>query len=270
MAYTIVSTVSQMITLLTKISAPASAPTASPPSLYFDVEGINLSRHGSVSIIELYHQPPSLPENAHTYLIDVHTLGFLAFSTPSAEGLSLKSILESPMTPKVFFDVRTDSDAMYGHFGIRLAGIIDLQLMEVASRSRSKTHLKGLGNCILHDLGLGKDEKQTVEATKAKGILLFAPDKGGSYAVFNQRPMKEEIVEYCVQDVVYLPKLFDKYNTKLGNAVCLVATTSVFFDATGSQNVWAYRVIEASADRVALSQWEGFDNKRMDMKKGPW
>lgn len=50
--------------------------------------------------------------------------------------MSLKSILESSMTPKVFFDVRTDSDALYGQFGIRLAGIIDLQLMEVASRSR--------------------------------------------------------------------------------------------------------------------------------------
>lgn len=114
----------------------------------------------------------------------------------------------------------------------------------------------------MHDLGLGKDEKQCVEAIKAKGILLFAPDKGGSYAVFNQRPMTEEIVEYCVQDVVYLPKL--------GNTVCLDATSSVLLDVTGSQNIWAYRVIEASADRVALSQWEGFDNKRMDMKKGPW
>lgn len=268
MAYTIVSTVSQIAALLTTISIPTLA--TSPPSLYFDVEGINLSRHGSISILELYYQPPSHPENAHTYLIDIHILGFLAFSTPSAEGVSLKSILEAPMTPKVFFDVRTDSDALYAQFGINLAGIIDLQLMEVASRSRSKTHLKGLGNCIMHDLGLGKDEKQCVEAIKAKGILLFAPDKGGSYAVFNQRPMTEEIVEYCVQDVVYLPKLFDKYNGKLGNTVCLDATSSVLLDATGSQDIWAYRVIEASADRVALSQWEGFDNKRMDMKKGPW
>lgn len=137
MAYTIVSTVSQMSALLDSISNSASA--ISLPCLYFDVEGVNLSRHGSVSIIEVHYQPLSGPENAHTYIIDVHILGFLAFSTPSVEGVSLKSILESPKTPKVFFDVRTDSDALYAQFGIRLAGIIDLQLMELASRSRCVT-----------------------------------------------------------------------------------------------------------------------------------
>ena len=49
--------------------------------------------------------------------------------------MSLKAILESPKTPKVFFDVRMDSDALYALFGVKLAGIIDLQLMEVASGS---------------------------------------------------------------------------------------------------------------------------------------
>ena len=73
---------------------------------------------------------------------------------------------------------------------------------------------------------------------------------------------------YCVQDVVYLPKLFGKYNAKLANAVFLDATISTSLSTTGSQNIWAYRVVEASAERVVLSQSEDFDNKRMDMKKG--
>ena len=133
MAYTIISTVSQMTILLDSVSIPTL--TTSSPSLYFDVEGINLSRYGSISIIELHHEPSSRPDKSHTYLIDVHILGFLAFSTASAEGVSLKTILESPKTPKVFFDVRMDSDALYALFGIKLAGIIDLQLMEVVSRS---------------------------------------------------------------------------------------------------------------------------------------
>ena len=133
MAYTIISTVSQMTTLLDFVSIPTL--TTSSPSLYFDVEGINLSRHGSISIIELHHAPSSRPDESHTYLIDVHILGFVAFSTPSAEGVSLKAILECPRTPKVFFDVRMDSDALYALFGINLAEITDLQLMEVVSRS---------------------------------------------------------------------------------------------------------------------------------------
>ena len=136
--------------------------------------------------------------------------------------------------------------------------------------NRNKTHLKGLGNCILHDLRLAKEEKQRAEGIKAKGITLFSPERERSYSVFNQRPMRQEILDYCVQDVVYLPKLFDKYNGKLGDAVCLDATSSILLNATGSQNLWAYRVIKASVERVVLSQREDFDNKRMDMKKGPW
>ena len=136
--------------------------------------------------------------------------------------------------------------------------------------NRNKTHLKGLGSCILQDLGLAKGEKRRAEGIKEKGLQLFSPERGGSFEIFNRRPIRQEIVDYCVQDVFYLPKLFDRYNGKLGNAVCLDATSSISLDATGSQNVWANRVIEASADRVVLSQWEHFDNKRMDMKKGPW
>lgn len=137
MAYTLVSTVSQITALLDSLSV--AAPPTPTPFLYLDIEGVNLSRHGSISIIELYYRPVSHPEAAHTYLIDIHILGFLAFSTPSTEGVSLKSILESSKTPKVFFDVSTDSDALFAQFEIKLAGIIDLQLMELASRSRCVT-----------------------------------------------------------------------------------------------------------------------------------
>lgn len=38
-----------------------------PPSTYIDLEGVNLSRHGTISILQLH----VLPEDK-TYLIDVH------------------------------------------------------------------------------------------------------------------------------------------------------------------------------------------------------
>ena len=139
MQHTIISTVAQMASLLNSISL--AGPTTSLPYLYFDVEGVNLSRHGSNSIIELHYRPSCHPEDSHTYLIDVHLLEFSAFSTPGADGVSLKTVLECPKTPKVFFDVRTDSDALYAQFGIRLAGIIDLQLMELGARSKCVTIL---------------------------------------------------------------------------------------------------------------------------------
>jgi exonuclease 3'-5' domain-containing protein 1 len=125
--------------------------TTVPPHLYVDLEGINLSRHGSISILTLYDR-----SQPHVYLIDVHTLGLAAFTTPSASCkaspssdvdvigaaslevaprfITLKSILETEKIPKVFFDVRNDADALFGCFGIKLQGVQDLQVMELASK----------------------------------------------------------------------------------------------------------------------------------------
>jgi len=41
---------------------------------------------------------------------------------------ALKDILESATTPKVFFDIRNDSGALFAHFGIALQGVQDVQL----------------------------------------------------------------------------------------------------------------------------------------------
>src|SRR5436305_897650 len=49
---------------------------ANPPSLYFDLEGVNLSRQGTISILQLLVFPQK-----RIYLIDIHTLGSKAFST---------------------------------------------------------------------------------------------------------------------------------------------------------------------------------------------
>lgn len=45
-----------------------------PPSLYFDLEGINLGRLSSISLVLLHVVPRST-----TYIIDVHTQGADAF-----------------------------------------------------------------------------------------------------------------------------------------------------------------------------------------------
>ena len=95
--------------------------SADPPSLYIDLEGVHLSRQGAISILQILISP-----QRRTYLIDVHALGSKVFSTAGANGQTLKTIFESETIPKVFFDVRNDSDALYSHFGICLAGIQDI------------------------------------------------------------------------------------------------------------------------------------------------
>ncbi len=202
MNHTLIDSIEGLTSLL---SALVNLPTT-PPSLYLDVEGINLSRHGEVSIIELL----VLPLN-HVYLIDIHTLGEGAFSAANANGWTLKAILEAPYIPKVFFDVRNDSDALYGNFQIELAGVEDIQLLEIACRPYNKKFVNGLAKCIEKDAVITPFEKLEWKVIKDEGRRLFDPNQGGSYEVFNVRPMIAFITKYCIQDVLFLhaPRIID-------------------------------------------------------------
>jgi len=75
------------------------------------LEGIALGRHGSISILSLYIAPTK-----KIYLIDIHSLREAAISTTTNSGTSLKTVLESSAIPKVVFDIRNDSDALFSLF----------------------------------------------------------------------------------------------------------------------------------------------------------
>jgi len=65
-----------------------------PPSyaLYLDLEGNNLSRNRTISLIKIHLHPQGL-----TRIVDILALGKLAFTTISEAGRNLKSILEDQM-----------------------------------------------------------------------------------------------------------------------------------------------------------------------------
>lgn len=219
-----------------------------PPSLYFDLEGIKLSREGSISIFQLF----VVPQN-RVYLIDIHVLKASVFSTAGETGSHFKDILESATIAKVVFDVRNDSDALHHHYGIALQGIQDVQLMENASRpsTRSKQYINGLARCIEFDALLSLQQKKTWKDVKERGARLFAPEKGGSYDVFNARPLRAEILEYCVQDVHFLPSLRQSYWARLNSD-------------------WRKKVEDATKARVQLSQSAGYQPHGEYKKFGPW
>ena len=116
-----------------------------------------------------------------------------------------------------------DSDAIFGQYGVLLAGVIDLQLMCLASRGGGGYRLPGLGSCLLQDLDIGRKEQEWVNEAKARGQTIWRPNCGGSMERFNDDPLHEDIVNYCVVDVAYLPRLFRIYNEALGNRVSLLA-----------------------------------------------
>ena len=219
-----------------------------PPSFYLDIEGIRLGRHGSISILQLYH----LPQN-HVYLVDIFVLGSKAFDTANRSGTTFRTVLESANVPKVFFDVRNDSDALHAQFGVKLQGVHDVQLLEVATRRWNKTRLTGLATCIIADLRLSIEDEDLFNATKKKGHALFNPDQGGSYECFNARPISQDLVDYCVQDVTYLPKLFEQYTKKIAKST-----------------LWKQRVKEETERRVLLAQSETCNPNEKDKGFSPW
>ncbi|KAL8904837.1 MAG: hypothetical protein Q9207_002997, partial [Kuettlingeria erythrocarpa] len=173
-------------------------------------------------------------------------------------GLTLKSILESESIPKVFFDVRNDADALYAHYGIRLQGVSDLQLMENGSRRSSKARpllpkraLAGLSHCIENDACLDKKVKKVWQTTKQRGLSLFAPQHGGSYDVLNRRPLPKDIIDYCTQDVTYLPILYAVYVTKLSQK-------------------WSDLASDESRNRVATAQTASYDPHGKHKGRSPW
>ncbi|RAH63501.1 hypothetical protein BO85DRAFT_495395 [Aspergillus piperis CBS 112811] len=181
-----------------------------PPSIYIDLEGMNLGREGRISTIQIFLYP-----HIHVYLVDIHTLGATAFNHATTTGTTLRSILESFMIPKVFFDVRNDSAAMFHQYQVELAGVHDLQVMEMGIRPHPGKYLAGLRKCISRDVPMTQADKANWSATKEIGKTLFSPQHGGSFEVFEARPLPEEIVQYYVQDVLFLPKMWQIYNQAL-------------------------------------------------------
>ncbi|KAJ5654966.1 hypothetical protein N7490_001969 [Penicillium lividum] len=162
---------------------------------------------------------------------------------------------ESSVILKVLFDVRHDSDALFSHYRIAIDGARDVQLMELGTRTGPKEFLASLAACVEKDSTISSMEKKTWEITKLNTRRLYDPALGGRYEIFNDRPIKPEIVKYCVGDVVLLPGLFVAYNTKL---------------CRPGEKFWEVQILEATKERIQLSQSPNFDGTSQANARGPW
>ncbi|KAI1084768.1 ribonuclease H-like domain-containing protein [Whalleya microplaca] len=227
--------ISSLPTLLVFLSSIRPSHT-----LYLDLEGKKLSRNGTISLITVFVHPTRA-----TSLIDVQTLGKPAFTTSSANGKTLKAILEDPHTPKCLWDVRNDADALWAHYQVRLAGVTDVQLLENASRAGDKTYARGLDKCVEKDLGLKFMEVHRWIRTKKEVQALFPND------IFARRPMDAKTMQYCVNDVIYLPQLRDIYTKRIDGQ-------------------WMEKAMIESARRVVTACGPAYEPHSEMKKLGPW
>ena len=203
--------------------------TPERPEYSCDCEGCNLGRRGSLTIFQM-----RIRSLKHTYVFDVLALGGrVMFETEGKEGQSLKKSLQSQQI-KVFWDVRQDSDAMFNHFGIRLGGIIDAQLMEIASRNcPERRTLFSLFFAVSNERKALMVDYEFWEwkqsFNKAKEYF-----NESNYECFNIRPLSYQALKYSAGDVDYIEKLYDVYYPKM------------------KDKYWAF-VREETGARIALS-----------------
>lgn len=225
--------------LLTHITK--SVQKESDQLIFIDLEGVNLGRSGQIAIMQIL-----MPPAPTVYLVDVHVLGARAFDLTNGSADNLRSILESKDIIKVFFDIRNDSDALHAHFGINIDGVIDLQLVEYASRIPMGKFVNGLARCIERDLPY----QPGWSLTKANGRRLFAPEMGGRYEVFLERPMPATIMRYCEQDVMLMPQLLSYYGKRIRPGM-------------------AAQLPKLTEDRISLSKTPTYDGKGRHKAVGP-
>ncbi|KAH9896369.1 ribonuclease H-like domain-containing protein [Xylariomycetidae sp. FL2044] len=216
--------------------------SSTPPSskLYLDLEGNKLSRNGTISIITILAHATQT-----TSLIDVQVLGKSAFTTPDADGKTLKSILEDPNTPKYLWDLRNDADALWAHYQVRLAGVTDVQLLENAARPGDKTYLRGLETCVTKDLNLKFMASHRWTKTKREIRALMSQD------IFSRRPMDVKTMQYCANDVAVLPDLHILYMKRLDSQ-------------------WKEKVATESTRRVDQACAPAYEPQSEAKKLGPW
>ncbi|KAK0721831.1 hypothetical protein B0T26DRAFT_749308 [Lasiosphaeria miniovina] len=149
----------------------SSMPSSS--TLYLDLEGNRLSRHGTISLITILLHPQKTVK-----LIDVLSLGESAFTVTSGDGRSLKSIFEDPSIPKCLWDN--------------------------ASRAGDKKYLHGLDKAIRFDLRLGFIELNSWIRSKNEIKSLMPAN------IFAAQPLEARTIQYCT-NVIHLPDLHAFY-----------------------------------------------------------
>lgn len=168
-----------------------------------------LSRKGNVT-----HLTISSKSLDHTWVLCHTKLSPTYFDIPdAASGISLRAILEDPEIQQLWFDVRSDSDALFGIYGIGLGCVIDVQLMEVAARygaTRLDPNISSLKHCMSRTgyNFLSQDECDQWLWDKREGKEFF--DLHG-WEILEMDPLPEQAKDYTAGDTYILFGLYDQY-----------------------------------------------------------
>ena len=133
-------------------------------------------------------------------------------TSDSRKWTSVREVLEDSATVKVFCDPRSDSDALYHHYGILLQNVFCVQLAEVKLRRNAGhkvQYVKSRKQIILEYGGLSEEELRewnSLERGKSQGIASIN---------FSRRPLSNQSLEYSAVGVAYLLRIYMKMVKRL-------------------------------------------------------
>mmetsp|Transcript_16736 Transcript_16736/g.19175 ORF Transcript_16736/g.19175 Transcript_16736/m.19175 type:complete len:260 (+) Transcript_16736:49-828(+) len=190
-----------------------------------DLEGRSIGpQSGRIAIVQLCVPLDNMCYLFHiSHMVDASGAGATEDTVFDVTGL--RGVIESEKIMKLWFDVRTDTAALF-HRTVRPAGVIDLQVwvnMKLRSEAmRPRNFLMGLSKCLAQY----RLQPQS-DTIKDEGLRLFAPEHGGSYDVFFASPLNPILVSYCSHDVVSLLALFQTIRQEAPEMLSKVMEVSV-------------------------------------------
>ncbi|KAJ3758067.1 ribonuclease H-like domain-containing protein [Lentinula raphanica] len=196
----------------------------SSSAIVLDCEGLNLgTQHGQLSLLSLRPLFPSPSTPSQNYIFDFLTLSSTLLPP-------LFTLLSSPSILKIVFDGRMDFSALYHGYSVELVNVLDLQLVDVASRFMrgeradcTGKHRKRLGGCfgygvvgreravfekvhVLNGLGQCLVEHGCVARTEGK--------KQVDHDIWTTRPLPLQHLHYAAHDVELIHILYSHFTLK--------------------------------------------------------
>ncbi|GLB41423.1 putative 3'-5' exonuclease [Lyophyllum shimeji] len=227
---------------------PAALESALPtlrssPALSFDCEGHNLGRlNGSLSLLTFRTMFPSPDATNTTFIIDALTL-------PASSLLPIFSLLESDTVLKVVFDGRMDFSCLLHQHAVRLQHVLDLQLVDIASRARrgegEHAQMARLARVVSWaDLAANRGAYRSIHRLAglrpcAEEHKVAIPPRGAymDHSAWLQRPLSARELTYAANDVLIISRVYAAFAA----AAYLERYPSVLADSMRYISLWADR-----------------------------
>ncbi len=181
----------------------------SPPSLFLSIK-VDVSRRGGLSLMNIFIRPIG-----RVFLVDIFSLQSKGFTIATEDGTTLKSVLQSTKSSKVFFDVRKDAEILAALYGISMGGVEEVQLMDLVACGGDGGQLRKLMLCVEQTLRLPGSEEKAIVARADKSARFFTHTGSGNPPAIKTRPLDPALEEHCVDELRCLSLLRDKYWSQL-------------------------------------------------------